>query len=167
MAIRGLDGVFPRIHPSAYVDEAAVVIGNVEIGEEASIWPGAVVRCDHGLTRIGARTSIQDNAVVHGGGLTIGDDVTIGHGVAIEARSIGNNTLVGINATILEEVEVGEFCLIAAGAVVREGAQIPPYSFVAGVPAEVKPLQGKWREWLKTTSRMYTGLAKRHKAQQR
>lgn len=165
MTVRGFEGKHPRIAPSAYIDEAAVVIGNVEVGEEASVWPGAVIRGDHGLTRIGARTSIQDNSVIHAGDLDIGEDVTIGHGAIIEARRIGNNVLVGINATILDGAEIGEFCLIAAGAVVKEGARVPPYSFVAGVPAQVRPLQEKWREWLKTTSKLYTDMAKRYKSE--
>jgi len=163
MTIRPFKGKSPRIAESAYVDESAIVIGDVVIGEGSSVWPGAVIRGDSGPTRIGKRASIQDNSVLHGGVLDIGDDVTIGHGAVIEARRIGNNVLVGINVTVLDDAEIGDFCLIAAGAVVREGARIPPYSFVAGVPGEVRELKEEWVEHLKVASKIYTDLMKQHK----
>ena len=163
MPIRSFEGKTPRIHPSAYVDEAAVIIGDVEIGEECMVLPGAVIRGDHGSTRIGNRSNVQDNAVIHTDGVQIGEDVTIGHGAIVEADRIGNNVLIGINATLLAGVEIGEFCLVAAGAVVKEGARVPPYSFVAGVPAEVRPLKKELIEHLKTVSQMYTAMIPRYK----
>ena len=118
------------------------------------ILPGAVIRADHG-TRIGNRSNVQDNVVIHTGGVDIGEDVTIGHAAVVEARKIGNNSLIGINATLLADSEIGEFCLVAAGAVVKEGARVPPYSFVAGVPAH-RPLKKELAHHLKTASELYT-----------
>ena len=88
MSIRTFEGKTPRIHPSSYVDQDAVLIGDIEIGEECIILPGAVIRADGGTTRIGDRSNVQDNAVIHTGGIDIGEDVTIGHGAMIEARKI-------------------------------------------------------------------------------
>ena len=163
MSIRSFCGNMPKIHPSAYIDEAAVVIGNVDIGEECIVLPGAVIRGDHGSTKIGNRSNVQDNAVIHTNGVQIGEDVTIGHGAIVEAKSIGNNALIGINATLLAGVEIGDFCLVAAGAVVKENAQIPSYSFVAGVPAEIRPLKRKLIEHLRTASQIYTALIPSYK----
>lgn len=164
MPIRSFEGKTPRIHPSAYVDQDAVLIGDVEVGEECMILPGAVIRADHGATRIGSRSNVQDNAVIHTNGIEIGEDVTIGHGAMIEADKIGNNSLIGINATLLADSEIGEFCLVAAGAVVKEGARIPSYSFVAGVPATVKPLKKHLADHLKTASHQYTTMIPRYKS---
>ena len=115
MSIRSFEGKTPRIHPSAYVDQDAVLIGDVEVGEECMILPGAVIRADHGTTRIGNRSNVQDNVVIHTGGVDIGEDVTIGHAAVVEARKIGHHSLIGINATLLADSEIGEFCLVAAG----------------------------------------------------
>ena len=141
--IKSFRGHTPVIAESALISEAAHIIGDVEIGERCSIWPGAVVRADCGVfeaglaTRIGDNTHIEDNAVVHATE-TIGNNVVIGHGAVVEARRIGDNVLIGDNATVLMYVEVGNYCIVAAGAVVPEGTKIPDRSFVAGVPAKVK-----------------------------
>ena len=164
MSIRSFEGKTPRIHPSAYVDQDAVLIGDVEVGEECVILPGAVIRADHGTTRIGNRSNVQDNAVIHTGGVEIGEDVTIGHAAVVEARKIGHHSLIGINASLLADSEIGEFCLVAAGAIVKEGARIPPYSFVAGVPAQVKPIKKELADFLKTASELYTCMIPRYKA---
>ena len=164
MSIRSFEGKMPRIHPSAYVDREAVLIGDVEVGEECIILPGAVIRADHGTTKIGSRSNVQDNAVIHTNGVDIGEDVTIGHGAMVEARRIGNNSLIGINASLLADSDIGEFCLVAAGAVVKEGARVPPYSFVAGVPASVRPLKKEMAEHLRTASELYTSMIPRYKS---
>jgi carbonic anhydrase/acetyltransferase-like protein (isoleucine patch superfamily) len=136
-------GIEPRIHPSAWIAPTATVIGNVTIGEEASVWFGAVIRGDepeHEIV-IGARTSIQDNCVVHvssQGPTIIGEEVTLGHGAVVESCTIGSRALVGMNAVVLQKATVGEEALIAAGAVVSGGATIPPRSLAAGAPAVVK-----------------------------
>jgi carbonic anhydrase/acetyltransferase-like protein (isoleucine patch superfamily) len=136
--IRSFDGKTPKIAESAFVSEAAYVIGDVEIGECSGVWPGAVIRADFGSIKIGNNTDIEDNCVLHYGPMEIGDDVVVGHSAVIEGRRIGSNVLIGNNATILPEVEIGDFCGIAAGSVVTEGMKIPDRSFVAGVPAKIK-----------------------------
>ena len=163
--IRSFNGKTPRIADSVYVDQLSLIIGDVEIGERSSVWPGAVIRSDHGLTKIGERTSIQDSVVLHGGEMEIGDDVTIGHGAVIECEKIGNNVLIGANATILDGAIIGEFCLIAAGSVVRQGAEIPPHSFVAGVPGEVRELKPHLMKIIIDSGEMYDGLGQVYKDQ--
>ena len=114
--IRGLDGVSPRIHDGAFVSEAAYVVGDVDIGEGSSIWPGAVVRADMGKITIGKWTCIQDNSVVHGDAdVVIGDNVVVGHGAVCHARKVGDRVLVGNGATVNDGVEIGEDSLVAAG----------------------------------------------------
>jgi len=156
----------PKIAESVFISEAAYVVGEVELGENSSVWPGAVIRGDSGNIRIGKNTNIQDNAVIHGD-VTIGDNVHIGHGAVINCRSIGNNVLIGMNATILHDAEVGNFCVIAAGCLVSQGMKVPDNSFVAGVPAkiqgEISPEQ--MRRWLQQAPEKYVGLAKQYKEQ--
>jgi len=137
--IRSFQGKTPQIAPSAFVSEAAYVVGEVEIGEGSSVWPGAVIRGDGGLIRIGRYTNIQDNTVVHSNNpMDIGDEVTLGHSVVVEARRLGNGVLIGNNATVLPGAEIGDYSIVAANAVVLPDTQIPPYSFVVGVPAVIK-----------------------------
>lgn len=136
-------GKRPRVHPSAFVAPTAVLIGDVTIGPEASVWFGAVLRGDdpeHGIV-VGARSSVQDNCVVHVGAwgpTLIGEDVTVGHGAKFESCSIGDRTLVGMNVVILQKAVIGEECILAANTVVMEAAEIPPRSLVAGVPGRIK-----------------------------
>lgn len=150
--IAGLGGKTPRVAESAFVSQNACVVGDVEIGENCIIWPGAVIRADYGSIRIGKDVWIEDNVVVHSDipGLDIGDNVIIGHGAVVNGRRIGNKVLVGINASVLHETEIGDRCVIAAGAVVTQGMKIPSGSFVAGVPgkitAEVSEKHMKWVE---------------------
>lgn len=134
--IRSLNGKTPRVHPTAFVSEFAYVVGDVEIGENSSIWPGTVVRGDGGTITIGKNTNVQDNSVVHSG--AIGDGVTIGHNVTWHGTSLGDNCLVGNGATVNSRVEVGELSIIAAGAVVLPNEKVPPRSFMAGVPAALQ-----------------------------
>lgn len=140
-------GHSPRIHPSAFIAPNAVLAGQVEIGERASVWFGAVLRGDQGVPiTVGARTSVQDNAVIHTTGslaTVIGAGVTIGHNVVMEGCVIEDGALVGMLACVLPAARVGAGALVAAGAVVREGQEIPPATLAAGVPAQVKgPLVG-------------------------
>jgi carbonic anhydrase/acetyltransferase-like protein (isoleucine patch superfamily) len=137
--IRSFEGKTPRIHPTAFIAETAYIVGDVEIGAGSSVWPGAVIRADYAPIRIGSGTHIEDNAVVHASmPLEIGNDVTIGHGVVIHCRRIGDRALIGNNATVLDGAEVGEAAMVAAGAVVTPRTVIPPGAFAAGVPAEVR-----------------------------
>ncbi|MBI2866100.1 MAG: gamma carbonic anhydrase family protein [Chloroflexi bacterium] len=129
----------PKVASTAFISEAAYIIGEVEVGEGSSIWPGVVVRGDGGPIRLGRHTNIQDNSVVHSASpMDIGDEVSLGHGVVVEARRLGNHVLIGNNATVLPGVEVGDYSIVAANSVVLSDTKIPPYSFVVGVPARVK-----------------------------
>ena len=134
-------GKRPSIAPDAYIAPNATIIGDVTIGAEASVWFGAVIRGDEGKIVIGARTSVQDNVVIHVNSRSdtiVEADVTIGHGVVMEGCHIGAGSLIGMNATVLSESKVGKGCLIAAGAVVAEFADIPDRVLAVGVPAKVK-----------------------------
>lgn len=143
--IRSFRGKTPRIAASAFVDETAILIGDVEIGEESSVWPGAVIRGDMGKIRIGKQTIVEDNCVIHSGApgsktedVSIGDRVIIGHGAVLNCRSVGNYVLIGMNATVLHGAEIGEFCIIGAATLVGDAKKIPDYSLVLGVPGQIK-----------------------------
>jgi len=165
--IRSFRGKTPKVAESAFVSEAAYVIGDVETGENSGIWPGAVVRGDFASIRIGGNSQIEDNSVLHAGTpMEIGDNVIIGHGAVMHGKRIGNNTLIGNNATILDEAEIGDYCLIAASCVVTEGMKIPSRSFVAGVPAKVKGgISPQHLKWLQEGYQVYTKLAAQYKEQ--
>ena len=137
--IRTFNGKTPKIHETAFISEAAYVVGDVEIGENSSVWPGTVIRGDHAQIVIGQNTQIEDNCMVHTGTpMFIGDNVHIGHNVVVHCQKIGNTVLIGNHATISEYAEVGDFCVVAAGALVTPGMKIPDRTFVVGVPAKVK-----------------------------
>ena len=142
--IRNLGDKTPKIHPSVFVSEAAYIVGDVEIGENSSVWPGAVIRGDYGKIVIGRACSIQDNCVLHTDDyLELGDNVLMTHGAAIHGGRVGNNVLIGMNATLLEDAHVGNYCLIGAGAVVgpRPEFRTTPWSLVCpdGCPTSPKP----------------------------
>lgn len=165
------DGVSPVIHPSAFVAPTAVLIGDVTVGPEASIWFGAVLRGDdprNGIV-VGARSSVQDNCVVHVGAwgpTIIGEDVTVGHGAAFESCTIGDRTVVGMNAVILQNARVGRECLLAAHTVVLEGSEIPDRSLVAGVPGRVKKtLEGNAARWIEGGGSHYVELSRAYLAE--
>ena len=139
--IRSFKSTTPQIHPSAFISEAAYIVGSVVIGENSSVWPGAVIRGDFGRITIGRNSVIQDNCVVHTDDyLDIGDNVLVTHGAVIHGRRIGNNVLLGINAVILEDAEIGDYCLIGASALVLQGERIPDKSLVIGIPGKVRPM---------------------------
>ena len=139
--IRPYKNIHPKIHPSVYIDESAQVIGDVEIGEKTNIWCNAVIRGDVNTIRIGKKTNIQDGCLLHVTyqtyPLILGDELTVGHGAVVHGCTIKNRTLIGMGAKILDGAVIGEECIIAAGAVVRERSEIPPRSLAAGVPAKV------------------------------
>jgi len=153
--IRSFNGKTPKIADSAFVSETAYVIGDVEIGENSSIWPGAVIRGDMGRIIIGKNVAIEDNCVIHSGTPTrpcisdviIGDNVIFGHGAISNGHIIGANVMVSMGATILHDSEIGEYSLIAAGCVVKEKMKIPPRSFVVGVPAEIRGQISEEQTW--------------------
>lgn len=137
--IRSVNGKTPRIHPAAFVSEFAYVVGDVEIGEGSSVWPGTVVRGDAGSVVIGRNTCIQDNSVVHGDAdVEIGDDVVIAHRVLCHGRVIGDRVLLGNGCIVNDGVLVGSDSIIASGAMVVDRMEIPPRSVVAGLPARVR-----------------------------
>ena len=142
MAIYALGEVEPRIDPSAYVHPDAVVIGDVELGAEASVWPTAVLRGDQGGITIGARTSVQDGTVVHTTPFTptrVGTDCVIGHLVHLEGCTIGNGVLVGSGAIVLNGAVVEDEALVGAGALVPGTMVVPSRAMALGVPATIKP----------------------------
>jgi len=141
MAVYALGDVEPRIDPTAYVHPDAVLIGNVEVGPESSIWPHAVLRADDNLSRVGARSSVQDNAVLHCTSelpTIVGDDVTLGHLCHLEGCTIEDQGLVGVGSVVLHEAVVGFGSIVGANAVVRNGQVVPPHSMAIGVPASVR-----------------------------
>ena len=135
--IRTLDGKSPKIHPTAFVSEFAYIVGDVELGPNSSIWPGAVIRADSGKIQIGAGSNVQDNSVLHADAdAEIGDNVTIGHGVVCHARMIGNGSLIGNGATLNDGVILGENCLVAAGSTVVDNAEFAQNSLIRGTPGK-------------------------------
>lgn len=162
-------GKRPKVDPSAFIAPSAVLIGDVEVGPQSSIWFGAVLRGDNGPIRVGARTSIQDNAVLHvseGGTTVVGDDVTVGHCAVMEDCAIEAHALIGSNATLLNGCRIGEGSLIAAGSVVGQRATIPARVVAAGAPATVKkPLEGEAASWIEMSSDEYVKLSRLYLAQ--
>jgi carbonic anhydrase/acetyltransferase-like protein (isoleucine patch superfamily) len=142
--LRSFRGVAPRVHPTAFVDESAQIIGDVEIGEESGVWMGAVLRGDIHAIRVGIRTNIQDGTVVHvmsgSHPTTIGDSVTIGHGAIVHGCTIEGRCLIGMGAILLNGVHVGSGSIVAAGTLLVEGMKVPPQSLVMGNPGKVKRL---------------------------
>jgi carbonic anhydrase/acetyltransferase-like protein (isoleucine patch superfamily) len=172
--IRSLNGKTPKIAGSAFVSEAAYIVGDVEIGENSSVWPGAVLRADIGKIRVGKNAVIEDNCVIHSGSptlppvadATIGDNVIIGHGAVSNGRMIGNNVIIGMNATILHDVEIGDNSIIAAGCVVREKMKVPGNSFVTGVPGKIRGnIAAEQLWWSENSPSIYQELAQQYKNQ--
>lgn len=165
--IHSFRGVHPQIHPTAFVAEGAQVIGDVQLGEESSIWFNAVVRGDMYYIRIGSRTNVQDNSVIHtrtGSHPTIlEDEVTIGHSVTLHGCHVERGALIGIGSILLDDVRIGAQSLVAAGSLVSPGTVIPARSLVMGLPARVKRpltddevagLDGFWQNYVEYT-RLY------------
>jgi len=138
--LRSYQGNMPKIHPEAWVDESAQVIGKVEIGSKSSIWPLACLRGDVAQIKVGAYTNIQDGTMVHigyGVDTIVGDYVTIGHGAIIHGCKIASGVLVGMGAIILDDAEIGENSIVAAGTLVPPGKKMPANSLIMGSPAKV------------------------------
>ncbi len=147
-----------------FIADTARVIGNVTLGDDVSIWFGAVVRADTDKITIGNKSNIQDNAVVHvdpGFPTTIGEACIIGHGAIVHGATLANNVLIGMRATVMNGVNIGEYSIIGAGAVVPEGMQIPPYSLVLGIPAKiVKSIGGDQKTKIIKNAEAYSELSK-------
>ena len=140
--LRQYRGVQPRVHPTAYIDDSAQVIGDVEIGEESSVWMCVVIRGDVHRIRIGRRSNVQDGTIIHvmkdTHPTTIGDDVTIGHAAVIHGCTIEDRCLIGMGAIVLNGARIGTGSIIAAGTLLPENANIPPRSLVMGSPGKVR-----------------------------
>lgn len=157
----------PQIAPTAWVHPAATVVGDVTLGADVSVWPGAVLRGDRDAIRVGAETNVQDGAVLHcdpGLPCVIGKRVTIGHRAVVHGAVVEDGALIGIGAVVLNGAVIGEGALVAAGAVVGEGKVIPPHSLVVGVPAKVlRPLNEEQRERVARGYKTYVELKERYR----
>src|SRR5712692_4914306 len=140
--IRPFRGIHPQIQPTAFIAESAQVVGDVHVGEQASVWFGTVVRGDMFYIRIGARTNVQDNCVLHtrtGEKPTIlEEEVTVGHSATLHGCYVEQGSLIGIGSIVLDDARVGAQSLVAAGSLISPGTIIPPRSLVMGMPARVK-----------------------------
>jgi len=165
--IRSFDGRAPRIHKDAFVHDASEIIGDVAVGQKASIWPMAVLRGDVGRVRVGEESNIQDGAVIHcrkEHPTRLGRGVTVGHGAVVHGARVGDFCLVGMGAVVME-ADIGRECLIAAGAVVTPGTKIPPRSLVLGLPAKAaRRLSAAELKSLHQSAAVYVALARRHRA---
>jgi carbonic anhydrase/acetyltransferase-like protein (isoleucine patch superfamily) len=167
--IKSFKGKTPRIASTAFVSEAAYIVGDVEIGENTNVWPGTVIRGDTGRITIGKSVSVQDNSVIHSGqapnlNVSIGDEVQIGHGAVVHAKKIGSHVLIGMNATILPGAEIGDYCIIGAGCVVSQDMIIPDNSFVVGIPGKIKGKStAEQLRWVDDASREYAERGRQYK----
>ena len=168
MALFEIDGIAPQVADSAWVADSAKVIGRVELGEDCSIWFGAVLRGDQPEPiRIGRGSNIQDASVLHsdaGVPLTIGENVTVGHQVVLHGCTIGDGSLIGIGAVVLNGAKIGKHCLVGAGALVTEGKEFPDGSLIVGSPAVVKrALSAEQIAGLQRSAEHYIANAARYK----
>lgn len=172
--IRTFENVSPVIEPSAWVDETALVIGDVVLGAESSVWPMSVLRGDVNTIRVGARTNIQDGCVLHvthasertdgGRALEIGDDVTVGHKVILHACTVGNRVLVGMGAIVMDGAIVEDDVILGAGALVTPGKHLKSGGLYVGSPARrVRSLGEQEREYLAYSAAHYVRLMERHR----
>ena len=168
MAVYELDQISPTVPDSAYVADSAQVMGNVQLGEHSSVWFGAVVRGDTEHIHIGEGSNIQDGSVLHadfGVPLTIGKHVTVGHKVMLHGCTIGDETLIGIGAVILNNAKIGKNCLVGAGSLVTEGKAFPDGSVIMGSPAKVvRSLSSEQMQGLRVMAQHYIDNAVRYKA---
>ena len=166
MPFHSFGGKQPRVADDAFVAPSADLIGDVVVGERASVWFGAVLRGDFSSIVIGEGSSVQDNVVVHcadGLPTVVGRNVTIGHGALLEGCVIEDGAVIGMGAVILQRARIGTGSMIAAGAVVREGQEIPPGVVAAGAPAVVKKsLDGSSRKWVESAAVHYQSLRARY-----
>ena len=160
-----LNGKMPDVSPEAFVAPTASLIGDAKVGKDSSVWFGAVIRGDCASITVGEGTSIQDCCVLHTEAdrpLTIGNNVTVGHGAIVHCTRVGNNTMVGMGAVLLDGAEIGDNCIIGAGAVVKEHAVVPDGTMMVGVPAKpVRELSPEQIAFLNGTS-PYVALSKEY-----
>ena len=165
--IKEFDGIMPEIDESVFVAESADIIGDVKIGKNSSIWYNTALRGDEHAIRIGENTNIQDGTVIHVGwdvDTAIGDNVTVGHNALVHGCKIGNNSLVGMGAIVLNGAEIGEYCMIAAGALVTQNKKFPDGVLIMGSPAKVvRELTDEEKQSLIKSADDYYKNAQRHK----
>jgi carbonic anhydrase/acetyltransferase-like protein (isoleucine patch superfamily) len=165
MALYQLDEHAPRLAAGAWVADSAQVIGNVELGIDASVWFGAILRGDIELLRIGNGSNVQDGSVIHadlGYPVTIGDHVTVGHQVVLHGCTVGDGSLIGIQAVVLNGARIGKHCLVGAGALVIEGKEFPDGSMILGSPAKaVRQLTPEQLDGLRRSAAHYVDNARR------
>ena len=168
MAVYEIDGKAPRVDSTAWIAGSAEVMGNVEIGPDASVWFGCVLRGDTEVMRIGEGTNVQDGSVLHadaGMPLTLGRHVTVGHKVMLHGCTIGDESLIGIGAVVLNGARIGKNCLVGAGSLVTEGKAFPDGSMIMGSPAKaVRQLTPEQIEGLRRSARHYIDNARRFQA---
>jgi len=162
------NGKRPQVADDAFVAESAVVVGEVQIGSQSSVWPNAVMRGDAGIIRIGARSNIQDGTLVHtseGGEVVVGDGVSIGHGAILHGCRLGNDVLVGMGAILLDGAKVDDWVLVGAGALVPQNVVIPSKSLVLGVPGKItRQLSDQDLEYIRRNAEEYVSLASKYLA---
>jgi carbonic anhydrase/acetyltransferase-like protein (isoleucine patch superfamily) len=167
LAIYQLGDDVPRIAPSAWVADNAAVIGRVQLLDEASVWYGAVLRGDNDWITLGARSNVQDGCVLHtdpGCPLVIGAGVTVGHQAMLHGCTIGDDTLIGIQAVVLNRARIGKGCLVGAGAVVTEDKEFPDHSLILGAPAKVvRTVSPEQRAAILRSAAGYVGKAAHHR----
>lgn len=165
MAVYALDDRLPRLHPSAWIADSAEVIGDVAIGEEASVWFGCALRGDNEPIVIGRGSNVQEGTVMHtdiGCPLTVGDSVTIGHQAMLHGCTVGDGTLIGIQAVVLNKARIGRWSLVGAGSLVTEGKSFPDGSLIMGTPAKlVRALEPAEIERLRQAAEHYVAKARR------
>jgi len=168
MAIYQLDDLKPALHDSAWVADSAHVIGDVALGEDSSVWFGVVIRGDTDTITVGKGTNIQDGSVLHadhGMPLVIGENVTVGHQVMLHGCTIGDGSLIGIQAVVLNGAKIGKNCLVGAGSLVTEGKEFPDGCMILGSPAKaVRQLSDAQLEGLKMSAQHYIDNARRYRS---
>ncbi len=169
MAIYQFGDDAPELDPSAWVADSAQVLGRVRMGAHSSVWYGAVLRGDNEWITLGARTNVQEGCVLHtdpGFPLNLGDEVTVGHQAMLHGCTVGEGTLIGIQALVMNGAKIGKNCLVGAGAIVTEGKEFPDNSLLLGTPAKwVKALSAEQVGRLKDAAAQYVQKAQRHRTQ--
>lgn len=160
-----LDGKRPEVYPTAFVSAQATLIGDVRVGPQSSVWPGAVIRADSGTISIGRGSNVQDNSVIHADDdASIGDGVTIGHGVVCHAKTIGDGCLLGNGSVLNDGVILGNGCLVSAGSVIPENAVFEDNQLIRGVPGKaIGRLRARHQELQKRAALSYVNRVNRYK----
>jgi carbonic anhydrase/acetyltransferase-like protein (isoleucine patch superfamily) len=160
--IRAFEGRLPGISESAFVSEMAYLVGDITVGERASLWPFVCARGDFEATVVGEATNVQEFTMLHGA--VLGDRVSVGHGAVIDEATVGEESLIGISSSVLSGATVGSHSIVAAGAVVTEGEEVPDEHVAYGVPAETRPLTDEQAELIRSIREEYLEMSARYAA---